>query len=574
MPRYVLAFAVAASAVLVAPAARAWQEAHQTGDDVTVRVDAAGMADVEHHVRWHVVRGPLKSIDIVNVDPTATVNPDVTVVTESGKAVTAHAARHDASSVRVTIDDPRLVMRGNFEFGVTWHVDLAAARALSRDGATWRLTWSAPVAVDGFDAARTTFELPAAPDAPVAIVADTGAVDDAIVSSLRRDEGVDHLELVRPHVARGEAPVWTLRVDPRALGLVSDPTLRPPSENAAAPEPDRSREVLAGAGLLAVALLFAFLVARRARSLTAGGGSGARGLVPLPPLVRALAGGAALAAAIPLQLAGWTMMGAGLVAVAALFAAHRAPRCQSRARGPGRWLVLQPDEAFATGRRSWLGPALAWGAGVAALVGATLAAQAYSPDAPWLLNIDALALLPLALTGRIAHAGPDAVSGASGWLRRLFGRLSRHPALRARPWARVPVDARTPDELRLLVLPKAAIPGVVGVEVGMAWSQTPTGWAPAPEVLARFLDGTPAASRFARAVPGVRSVPGRRPEERVVRLPSRRASTRHAEGLVRALADLFTDRRAEAAAWEGADRRAPIVRTSPASTLVAAPNPG
>ncbi len=191
--------------------------------------------------------------------------------------------------MRITIDEPRLLMRGTFVFDVRWHLDLVAARALTRDGATWRLSWSSPVATDGFDAAKTVFELPAAPDAPVAIVADTGAVDDAAVSSLQRDPGSDVLELVRPHVGRGEAPVWTLRVDPRALRLVVDPVLRPPSEAKPPPEPDRVRESLVGAGLGMLALIFGVLVHRKARAFGAAAtslGVKSRALMPLPDGLR------------------------------------------------------------------------------------------------------------------------------------------------------------------------------------------------------------------------------------------------------------------------------------------------
>ncbi len=66
-------------------------------------------------------------------------------------------------------------MRGTFTFALSLHVDLVASRALARDGGTWRLGWSSPVADDGFDGAHTTLILPAAPDAPRPIVADTGA---------------------------------------------------------------------------------------------------------------------------------------------------------------------------------------------------------------------------------------------------------------------------------------------------------------------------------------------------------------------------------------------------------------
>ena len=65
------------------------------------------------------------------------------------------------------------------------------------------------------------------------------------------------------------------------------------------------------------------------------------------------------------------------------------------------------------------------------------------------------------------------------------------------------------------MLPRAAMPGVLGVEVGLAWSHTPVGWVGTPEVLARVLDGSAAAARLARELPAGASVPGRRPEERV-----------------------------------------------------------
>jgi hypothetical protein len=134
-----------------------------------------------------------------------------------------------------------------------------------------------------------------------------------------------------------------------------------------------------------------------------------------------------------------------------------------------------------------------------------------------------------------------------------------------------------PDELRLLVLPRAAMPGLVGVEIGLAWSQTPVGWASTPEVLARFLEGSAAAARLTRELPGARTVPGRRPEERVVRMLPRRPSQRHAAALVRALTEAFTDRRTELAPWAGSERRSPMAPRPGAGRpppLVAATNPG
>ena len=169
--------------------ALAWQESHQVGDDAEIRVGTSGAADVERRVKWHVVRGPLKSVDLVNVDASAVVEPDVIISAEDGRSLTAHALRHDERTVRISVDEPRAIMRGTFTFAVRWHEDLVAARVLARDGGSWRLALSAPVASDAFDGSRTVFELPAAPEPPVAIVADTGAVDDAAVATLRRDPG-------------------------------------------------------------------------------------------------------------------------------------------------------------------------------------------------------------------------------------------------------------------------------------------------------------------------------------------------------------------------------------------------
>ncbi|HEX8789477.1 MAG TPA: hypothetical protein VF765_00895 [Polyangiaceae bacterium] len=560
--------AAAGSAALVLAVARpalAWQEAHQIGDDATVHVDAAGVAVVEHRVRWHVVRGPLKSIDLVNVDTAAVLEPEVTVTGEDGRALEAHAERHDGRTVHIVTAQPRTLMRGDFTFDVLWRVDLAATRALARDGSTWRLAWSAPVATDGFDAATTVFEVPAAPDPPVAIVADTGAVDDGAVASLRRDPGTDVLSLVRPHVARGEAPVWTLRLDPRALPLVADPTLRQPSEAKAPAEPDRLRDAGLVAGLAALGVLFALLVHRRARAFAracADREAKPRALLPLGDMPRAILAGVALAGAVGLQVTGRGTLAAACVALATLAAALRAPAGRIPVRGPGRWLALTPEHAFAGAPGPRASGLLATAAAIGAVVTAAVVAGRFDPDGPWLAAIDGVALLPLLLTGRRSQLPPHAATTSAPWLARLFARLRRTPTLRVSPWARIPdaSPAPTPDELRLLVLPRAAMPGVLGVEVGLAWSHSPTGWVGTPEVLARVLDGSAAATRLAREVPAARVVPGRRPEERVMRLVPRTPTRGHAAALVRSLADALTDRRVvlgTKAEWKGQERRAP-----------------
>jgi hypothetical protein len=556
--RRILAVALTAAALLVTGRAHAWQEAHQTGDDVRVRVDPGGVAQVEHRLRWHVLRGPLKTIDLVHVEGSASVDPDVPIMAEDGRALLAHAARRDDRTVRITIDEPRALMRGNFTFAVRWHVDLAASRALVRDGATWRLTWSAPVATDGFDAARSVFELPAAPDPPQPIVADTGIVDDAAVAQLTREADTDVLELVRPHVARGEVPVWTLRIDPRALPRVVDARLRPPSEAKPPPEPDRVQEAALVAGLGAIALAFGWIVHHKSRRFAAAcvpRGATPRALIPLPDAARAVLAGAALAAAVGLEIGGWATAGAASVAVATLAAALRAPGVKPPARGPGRWLALRPDDAFAAAPSFWAVEALAVVV-VGALVAVVAAAsRRFDAEGPWLVTMDAMALVPLFATGRASQLPPDGARAPARWLARAFRMLRAVPGLRVSPWVRVPVQGRDPDELRLLVLPRVSMPGVLGIEMGLAWSTTPAGWAATPEILARVVEGSAAAAKLTQEAPGARAVPGRRSDERVVRLLPSAPTRSAAMALVRALGDALTDRRVAVEGWSGEDRR-------------------
>ena len=559
--RFLAAALVAASvsaAVLTPARALAWTESHQIRRRPRVRIDEHGTAQVEHQVRWHVLRGPLKSIDLVHVDGAASVEPDVPVTGEDGRALLAHASRHDEHTVRITVDEPRALMHGSFTFDVKWHVDLAASRALVRDGATWRLTWSSPVATDGFDAARTIFELPAAPDPPQPIVADTGATDDAAVARLTREPDGDVLDLVRPHVARGEAPVWTLRVDPRALPAVADLRLRPPGEVRAPPEPDRVRDVAGTAALGSIAIAFAWAVLRRARAHAAActrAGATPRAFVPLPAVPRAALAGAALAGAVGLEIAGYPSYAAACVALAALSAALRAPAGQLPRAGPGRWLALRPEDAFATAPPAWALEALVGVLTAVALAAVAVASRRVDAEGPWLVALDAAALVPLFATGRASQLPPHGVRGPAPWLARAFRVLRAVRALRVSPWGRVPLNARDPDELRLLVLPRAAMPGVLGIEMGLAWSSTPAGWAATPEVFARVLDGSAAAAKLACDVPGARAVPGRRVDERVLRLLPASPTRSAAIALVRALGDALTDRRVTLEAWTGQDRR-------------------
>jgi hypothetical protein len=521
---------------LVPGHALAWQEFHQTGDDVQVELDADGKASFHHKLRWHVVRGPLKSIDLLNVDPSAEIDGDVPITAEDGRSFTAHAAwveeRADKPAdgahpttrpVRIVVDQPRALMRGTFTFALALRVDMVRSGAISRDGSMWRMGWSAPVAEDGFDGARTLLMTPAAPEPPKPIVADTGTVDDSVVSVLHRDPAQDSLELVRPHVARGEAVSWTVRLDPRAFPRIADPRLRPLVRAAAAPEPDRLRESAVVGGLCALGLLYAWMLRYRSRAL-----------------VVAATAGFAVAGGVGLQLLGEPVFGAACIAVAVLVASIRPGGVKPPPRGPGRWLAISPAEAFGEGGAE-ANPVVAAAAVVLGFAGVVMLLRTH-PDAPWVVALDGSVLLPLFLGGRPALV-PRQTRAAARWLGRAFRRLEIEP-LRVSPWARMGADSF--DELRLLVLPRVAMPGVLGLEIGLGWGSTPVGLSASPEVLARVLEESPAAARLAVELPQLRAVPGRRPEERVVRMMPRVPTHAGTVALVRALAETLTDRRAAA----------------------------
>lgn len=565
--RWAWALAVALLAFLATRGAFAWQEAHQTGQDARLRVEPNGLASLRLDLGWSVVRGPLKFVDVANVDAMAVLDPHVTITSEDGHELTAQATRRDDWIVRVVVDEPRALMHGHFIFQLRWQLDLAASRALARDGSTWRIAWATPSASDGFDSLRTVFDLPAAPDAPRPIAPETGAVDDSVVATLQREPGRDLLEMVRPHVARGESVSWTIRVDRRALAASTPPRPTSSSTSESSSEPDWVRGASRGAGLLGLAIGFGFLVAKKARTyaaVCAARGTRVEGLLPVPPGLRAPLAGAALAAAAGLQMAAMPTTSALCIAVAILAATLRAPRVNVAPRGPGQWFALRPADAFASSDAddhclhggASAGQLAAVGVGTAVVLAAFLAAR-WEPAAPWLVVMDAAPLAPLVVTGLVSQLPPGR-SRACRWLAGAFRQLHASDSLRVAPWARVLPDGGSIDELRLLVLPRAAMPGVIGLEVGLAWAATPVGWAPLPEVLARVLDGSAAAARIAGLLPDARALLGRRPEERVVRLIPSAPTPTSTVALARALADALTDRRAVLASedWTAPDRRA------------------
>ena len=351
------------------------------------------------------------------------------------------------------------------------------------------------------------------------------------------------------------------------------------------PEPDRVPEVTWVASLAALALGFGLLVAAKGRAFAAAcaaRGVRARSVVGLPTPVRAVAAGLGLAAGVGLQGFGALNAGALLVALATLAAASRPPG--ARVAGAGPWplaglaagrgvqgrgrhrgpLARRRERERDGGRRGWparslLSPESRRVTSVTSVRRARGSSCSMRPRSSRCSSPDARA------TCRPTARGPRRPGS-----RRCSSDCAPIVSLRVAPWARVVLGGSTIDELRLLVLPRVVMPGVVGIEIGRAWSTTPAGWAATPEVLVRVLEGSSAAAKLAQVLPRARSLPGRRADERVVRLRPRAGTRASTLALTRGLAEALTDRRAAAPArvWEGpAERRLP----RPAAPASAAP---
>ena len=575
--RRAIGLTVALALAFATRQAHAWQEAHQTGDDATVVVDAKGEASVTEHLRWHVVRGPLRAIDLANVAPGAVYEEDVPVASGDGRTFVAHAVRRDERTIRIVVDEPHALMRGSFSFMLHSRVDLGAAHALARDGATWRLAWSSPAALDGFENVHTTFDLPAAPEPPRPIVAETGVVDDAAVQTLNRGAERDVLDVVRPHVARGEAASWVLRVDARAFSGAGEPhaASKPPAPTAV--EPDRMREACTALLLAAVALAFGLLVAHKDRAFSlrcSKVGATARGLLPLRPTIRAAMAGSAFGAALGVELAGNPTAASAVLAMSMLLACAGRPRAARQPRGRGQWVALAAEEAFRRTRPAghWLDVGSAAGrrsavAFLALVVGAVAAVRRFDEQWAWLVAIDAAAFVPLFITGCAAQLPPDGFRSFAPWLGRVFSRLrSEGGRLRVTPWARTVLDTEAVDELRLLVTSPTAMAGLQGLEVGVAWNETGAGWAMAPEVLVRVSASSAAASKLACDLPDAPSMPGRLADERVVRVRPKAPTVSCTVALVRDLIDALA-----APASEPPARKPPFAETAARPRGLASP---
>jgi len=543
---------LAATAAWAAPAA-AWIEQNPKGLLSVVEVEADGHATISHELVLEVRGGPLKSLVLGTSDPDAELLPDATVTRVSGgMPIPLLVERHADGSLGLEIDQPKGLRSGTYLFKVRYRTDLGARDRLRARTGTVELGWVGPRLESGIDGVRAIFRVPASDSAPRLPPVDKDDPDPGfgvMVSALHHTPQGDEIELVRSHVARGEPVLWRVETSAVARPQASAPPAAGEKPRAPAslplPPPARSLRWPLISGLFG--LVLALLVLLKERAARAGG-TPPRPLVPLAVWARAPLAGLVLGAALLFgsELEEPTLGGAGAL-LAMLLVALRAPRVERSPRGPGRWLPLRDEEAFAPrpARRTgaWLDSGtlsgvLVLAALLASVVGLALAELSRSPLRALLAALGGAALMPLFFTGRASELVRDRVAFSRGFMRRLSRALRERERAKAVAWGRVPDGSGDPDELRVLIQPKDGLPGLVALETGLDAQRGLGGVVGIPFVIVRAKEGSRAQSALPRGAIWTR---GRKPDERVAILSPKLPTVALTVALVERLLDALTD---------------------------------
>jgi hypothetical protein len=277
---------------------------------------------------------------------------------------------------------------------------------------------------------------------------------------------------------------------------------------------------MAGAAGLAYALLV-WLKARAVDAATQRRATTPRPWIGMPGAWRALAAGAAVSAAGAVAIVGERplFLALGLLLAMAL-AAHHPPRAKATLRGPGEWrpqgleVLVRTPSAPLPG--AWLDAGRLRGFALlaTALAGiGALAARAFasSPYTGGCILLGGVVLLPIFCTGRAAELPLDALDHARRFLGQVAGRLDSGGTLVVTPIGRMAAANGELDELRLSIAPARAVPGLLGIELGIELRERFGGFAARPVVVVRAAEG----SECQRALPrGLTWMRGRSAEER------------------------------------------------------------
>lgn len=555
---------IALATLLLSSHAFAWVEQTVLSHDARVELMRSGSARVQHTVKIRVRGGPLRHFDIEIADQDVAIAGEASFVRTGGamnarKPIPVSVEQRPDGPLRVEFNGGHGVRRGIYELQVTYDADLLRQEGVTRDGAMLLLSWVGPTWEDGIDNARATFAIPAAPTQPQAV--DEVRVDGpegkdiraplgSFLTTLTRLPEFDEIELVRPHVAKGETVRWRIRVDPSVLGEVSDPRLEaPPAPQPVVMSAQRRATYLAVGG--AIAVIFSLLLALKHHQVSRSSrirNATPRPLVPVGVAVRVAFAGPLFAASVAAQVfLEHPLPGSlGILAVAAL-TAYRTPRERMTPRGPGRWLPLSDADAFRKEDRwpyGFLDAGSALGKLMLALVTIAHGTGVYflSLRAPYLAHLaalDYLVVLVLFGTGRRTELPADMVRSAAPRLASMAKTLrksKRGAEARVRGFGRIPTGASDPDELRLAVRPKGTLRGFTSIEIGLGWAHGAGGPVAIPQLLLRVIDRSPCHEAINQRLGSPRWLRGRESYERVMvvnpAIPTEDMAIRFAESLM------------------------------------------
>ncbi|MGH7283175.1 MAG: hypothetical protein ACRELY_16740, partial [Polyangiaceae bacterium] len=363
-----------------------------------------------------------------------------------------------------------------------------------------------------------------------------------------------------------------VRIDPKALPEVRDPVLRPPPPPVVKEAPDPFAEARLPLRAIASCVLgLLFLAAGFAKVRAIPRKFSAKSLLPIAPRLAFVPAAAIYGAGIWYALTGSHVRAALAFAVTTSLVVVRPTRRKPAPRGPGSWKAIAEHKVLA--RRpsvfdlSYLRGCMALALVLGCAAAISFALRKLDPDA-WLAAAPAtLPWLAFWLSGSRASFADVAASAIA--LRPIFLAL-RHAGARVTAWARIPMGRKEMDDLRLLVVPDTALPGLVGIEVAVGWLGLFGGFSPRFEVLVRARDATAAAAKMGSLAKAVRACTGRRAEERVYVLEPLGGDRDGAIELVLTSAEWLADRRLLAASdWPGAERRKPLAPMSRAAARAA-----
>ena len=500
-------------ALLAWPAvAHAWVETTLKSDNVWLEVDSSGMAKVRHEMLVRVRGGPLKEFVVDGVDADASPLPDASVVRAKSGAGAGHpipvVPELDGTVLRLVINAKKGISRGTFLFRFSYETNLANLGGISDRGGHAELQWTGPRFDQGLDSVKLVLSLPraaSAPSVPAASGAD-GRNEGVFLAQLRRSSERDTLEIVRPHVARGETVTWRAQVDSALFGFSSPaaPTSAPKvrsglSRRAAVGQPSWRRLAVLGASALVLALLV-LLKGRAVAAAAEQRGASARPLVSLPLWARALIGAwlAFAAGAVALELQ-FPALGAGFAVLYLLLASHLEPRLHPRLRGPGEWVRQDPaclsQKSSTRAPGAWLDMGRWQGFSFFFVLAAGLLALAkirfaVSPYEGIICGMGVALLFPIFCTGRAAELPTEPGAGGLGLLGRCWQRVESSAELGAELLGRVSSVDSVPDELRIRLSPQRVHNGFQGIELAIENQMNGTGRVPLPVIILRVREGS------------------------------------------------------------------------------------